>query len=109
MALKVKIKQNDRVVVITGNDKGKIGKVLKVFPAKQRAIVEGVRFIKRHTKPSQTNQQGGIIEKEAAVNLSNIMIYCDRCSRGVKISSKLLDDGRRVRICKRCGEMTANT
>ena len=58
MALKVKIKQNDRVVVITGNDKGKIGKVLKVFPVKQRAIVEGVRFIKRHTKPSQTNQPG---------------------------------------------------
>ena len=85
------------------------GKVLKVFPAKQRAIVEGVRFIKRHTKPTQTNQQGGIIEKEAPINMTNLMVYCDKCSRGVKIGSKLLDDGSRVRVCKKCGEMISNT
>jgi len=109
MALKMRIKQNDRVMVIAGNDKGKTGKVLKVFPAKQRAIVEGVRFIKRHTKPTQTNQQGGIIEKEAPINMTNLMVYCDKCSRGVKIGSKLLDDGSRVRVCKKCGEMISNT
>ena len=109
MALKMRIKQNDHVMVIAGNDKGKTGKVLKVFPAKQRAIVEGVCFIKRHTKPTQTNQQGGIIEKEAPINMTNLMVYCDKCSRGVKIGSKLLDDGSRVRVCKKCGEMISNT
>ena len=99
------IRKNDRVIVMSGDDRGKEGKVLKVFPQKQRVIVEGVNFIKRHTRPTQTNQQGGILEKEASIHHSNLMVVCEKCGRGVKVSTKLLEDGRRVRICHRCGEM----
>ena len=101
----MRIQKNDRVVVISGEDKGKEGKVLKTYPKKQRVIVEGVNFIKRHTKPSQTNQQGGIIEKEAPIHLSNLLVICEKCRRGVKVSTKRLENGRNARICKRCKEM----
>lgn len=99
------IKKNDNVVVIAGNDKGKKGKVLKTIPDKGRAIVEGVNFIKRHTKPRKQGEKSGILEKEAPINATNLMVICAKCDKGVRIGSRILSDGRRARICRSCGEM----
>jgi large subunit ribosomal protein L24 len=97
------IKKNDNVVVITGRDKGKRGRVLRVVPDKRRVIVEGVAFIKRHTKANpQKNIKGGIIEREAAVNASNVQLICPECGAPTRVGRKLLDDGRRVRFCVKC-------
>ncbi len=101
---KVHIRKNDMVVVIAGKDKGKIGKVLKVFPRKGRAIVEGVNIVKKHMKPTPYSS-GGIIEKPAPVHISNLMIYCPKCKRGVRVGKKFLEDGTKVRVCKKCGEI----
>lgn len=99
-----KIKKNDRVMVIAGKDRGKIGKVLRLVSKKDRAVVERVNIIKRHSKPTQTAPQGGIIEKEAPVHLSNLMVVCGKCGDPVRVGKKSLEDGRRVRFCKKCGE-----
>jgi large subunit ribosomal protein L24 len=104
----MKVVKNDMVLVISGNSKGKKGKVLKVFPAKQRVIVEGVNFIKRHTKKSQKNPQGGIIEKEAPIHASNVMVICPKCGKPARIGRKVLDGGKRIRNCNNCGEMLVN-
>ena len=97
------IRRNDNVVVITGKDRGKRGRVLKVDPAKNRLVVEGVNFIKRHTKPNpQKNLKGGIIEREAAVNASNVQLICPECGAQTRVGRKRLDDGRRVRYCVKC-------
>lgn len=106
----MRIKKNDTVIVVAGDDKGKIGKVLKLFPAKNRAIVEGVGFIKRHTRPTRTNPKGGILEKEGPVNLSNLKVYCNKCSSPTKIGFKILEQAEKgrenkVRICRKCGEI----
>ncbi|MFH1060538.1 MAG: 50S ribosomal protein L24 [Pseudomonadota bacterium] len=101
--MKLKIKKNDRVMVIAGKDKGKIGKVLKIYPEKQRAVVEKINMIKRHTRPNQQGQ-GGIVEKEAALHISNLMVMCAKCNQAVRIGIKELEDGRRVRTCKKCGQ-----
>ncbi len=101
---KLHIKKDDLVVVIVGKDRGKIGKVLKVFPRKGRAIVEGVNLVKRHTKPTPYSS-GGIIEKPAPIHVSNLMVYCSKCKRGVRMSKKILEDGTKVRVCKKCGEI----
>ena len=101
----MRVKKEDMVVVTKGEYRGKTGKVLKVFHKQGTLIVEGVNFVKRHTKPTQTRQQGGILEKEAAVNASNVMIYCANCARGVKVGLRVLPDGSRARYCKRCGEL----
>ncbi|MCS7200269.1 MAG: 50S ribosomal protein L24 [Caldimicrobium sp.] len=101
---KCHVRKNDLVVVIAGKDKGKMGKVLKVFPRRGRAIVEGVNLVKRHTKPSPYSS-GGIIEKPAPLHVSNLMLYCPKCKRGVKVAKKFLDDGTKVRVCKKCGEI----
>jgi len=101
----MRIKKNDTVVVIAGNYRGKKGKVLKVVPVKGRAIVEGVNFIKRHTKPTRKQVQGGIIEKEASINISNLMVVCPKCGEPTRVGVKVLPDGGRSRICKKCGEM----
>lgn len=106
----MKIKKNDNVIVISGNYKGKTGKVLKVFKDKDRVIVEGVNLRKRHTKPSQKNPQGGITEKEAPIHVSNVMIIDPKTGKGTRIGKKIiLDDktGKRksVRISKSSGEM----
>ncbi|MBN1426416.1 50S ribosomal protein L24 [Candidatus Fermentibacteria bacterium] len=97
------IRKGDTVQVISGDDKGKRGKVLRVIPAKQRVVVEKVNFMKRHTRPSQKNQQGGIIEKEAPVHISNVALVVD--DRRERVGRKHLADGRRVRFVKRSGEM----
>jgi len=101
----MKIVKNDIVLVISGNYKGKRGKVLKVFPKKHRVIVEGVNFIKRHTKPTQKNPQGGIVEKEAPIHVSNLMVVCPKCDTPTRLGRKILEDGKKVRICMNCGEM----
>jgi large subunit ribosomal protein L24 len=101
----MKIKKNDPVLVIAGDDKGKRGKVLKTFPDKGRAIVEGVNFIKRHTRARKQGQKSGILEKEAPVSVTNLMVVCSKCDKGVRVGARVLPDGRRVRICRSCGEM----
>jgi len=104
MKPKVHVRKGDTVAVITGKDAGKKGKVLSVDPAKGRIVVEGVNIVKRHTKPTRTNPQGGIMEREAPLDSSNVMIYCSRCKRPVRINKKLLADGKKVRVCNKCGE-----
>lgn len=101
----MKVVKNDNVLVISGNYKGKKGKVLKVVPKNNRVIVEGVNFIKRHTRPSQKNQQGGIVEKEAPIDVSNVMVVCPKCDTPSRLGRKVLEDGKRVRVCRSCGEM----
>jgi large subunit ribosomal protein L24 len=105
----MKIIKNDTVLVVSGNYKGKKGKVLKVFPRRNRVIVEGVNFIKRHTRPTQKNQQGGIIEKEAPIHISNLMVVCPKCDTPTRLGRKVLDDGKRIRTCRRCGEMLVSS
>ena len=100
-----KINKGDRVIVIAGEDRGKEGVVLKINPSKSRAIVEGVNFVKRHLKPTQKNPQGGIVDKEAPVDFSNLMVICGKCSTGVKTTMVKLSDGSKIRACKKCGEM----
>ncbi|HFC47034.1 MAG TPA: 50S ribosomal protein L24 [Dissulfuribacter thermophilus] len=102
--LKFKIRKNDRVQVITGKDRGKVGKVLRVIPRKSRAIVEGVNIVKKHQKPTP-GSQGGIIEKEASIHISNLMLICPKCTDPVRVGFKILEDGSKVRICKKCGEV----
>ncbi len=101
----MKVVKNDNVLVISGNYKGKKGKVLKVFPKTSRIIVEGVNFIKKHTRPTQKNQQGGIIEKEAPISASNVMVVCPKCDTPSRLGKQVLEDGKRIRICRSCSEM----
>jgi large subunit ribosomal protein L24 len=101
----MKIAKNDTVEVIAGNDRGKRGKVLKVLPRTKRVVVEGVNFIHRHTKPRSQGDQGGIIEKEAPVDNSNVLLICTRCNRGVRTRTKVLGDKTKTRVCTQCGEM----
>jgi large subunit ribosomal protein L24 len=100
-------RKNDQVIVISGEDKGKSGRILKVLREKNRVIVEKINFVKRHTKPRGQSRQGGILEKEAAVHASNVMHLCPKCQTGVRITVKPASDGKRERYCKRCGETIA--
>ncbi|NQV47948.1 MAG: 50S ribosomal protein L24 [Rhodospirillaceae bacterium] len=104
MALKLKIKKGDKVVVRTGKDKGKSGEVLHMLPKDNRAIVQGVNMIKRHTRPTQANA-GGIVEKEASIDISNLGIVDPKDDKPTRIGIKTLKDGRRVRYAKRSGEV----
>ncbi len=101
------IRKNDTVLVISGNDKGKTGKVLRVFPKDQRITVENINFIKRHTRPTTANPQGGVVEREAPVHISNVMLFCAKCNRGTRVRHKSLTDEltTKVRLCARCGEV----
>jgi large subunit ribosomal protein L24 len=100
---RISLHKNDLVVVLTGRDAGKRGKVLKVIPEKNRVIVQGVAFIKRHTRPNpQRNIKGGIAEREAAIHASNVMVVCPECDKRTRVGRKFLDDGRKVRICRKC-------
>jgi large subunit ribosomal protein L24 len=102
--LSTPIRKNDNVLVVTGRDRGKRGRVLKVIPETNRLIVEGVSVIKRHTKPNpQRNIKGGIVEREASLHASNVQLVCPECSAQTRIGRKLLGDGRKVRICRKCG------
>jgi large subunit ribosomal protein L24 len=101
--LQTPIRKNDTVAVNTGKDRGKRGRVLKVIPGGNRLIVEGVNMIKRHTRPNpQRNIQGGIIEREAALHASNVQLVCPECGAPTRIGHRVLGDGRKVRICRKC-------
>jgi large subunit ribosomal protein L24 len=99
------IRRNDTVVVIAGKEKGKQGKVLAVLRAKSRVIVERVNFIKRHQRPTQKVRQGGIIEREGSLHVSNVMLVCGKCGKPTRTGTQLLADGRRARVCRRCREI----
>ena len=98
------VKKNDIVMVLAGKDRGKSGKVLKVFPRRARAIVEGIQMVKKHVRRRREEQQGGIIEMESTVHLSNLLPICTRCKRATRPATNILDDGSTVRVCRRCGE-----
>src|SRR6266446_3070245 len=98
------IKKNDEVFILRGKDRGKTGRVLIVLPRDQKIVVEGIQMIKRHTRPNpQRNIKGGIVEKEASIHISNVALVCKDCKKHTRLGSKILADGRRVRICKKCG------
>ncbi len=99
-----KIKKGDNVIVITGKDKGKTGKVLRVLPKKERIIVEKINFVKKSVRPNpQKGVQGGVVEREAPIHISNVMYYCSNCGQGVRVGFKILEDSSKVRYCKKCG------
>jgi len=104
----MKVKKNDKVKVIAGNSKGVEGRVLKVFPGPRRIVVEKVNMIKRHTKQTSQDAQGGIIEKEAPIDASNVMLICPKCEKTTRTSSIRLSNGRTVRKCRQCGEMLSD-
>ncbi len=101
---KLRIRKGDKVVVISGKDKGKKGEILRVLPTEARAVVQGINVVKRHTKPTQTNQ-GGIVEKEAPIHVSNLAIEDPRDGKPSRIGFKVLEDGRKVRVAKRSGDV----
>jgi large subunit ribosomal protein L24 len=105
---KYKIKKNDMVMVITGRDRGKTGKVMRVLPERGRVVIERLNIVKRHSKSRGAQSPGGIVEKEASINISNVMIFCDRCNAPVRIGVKSADDGTKSRNCRRCGEAIGN-
>jgi large subunit ribosomal protein L24 len=97
------IKKDDTVQVQTGDDKGKTGRVLEVLPDEGKVLVEGVNRVYKHLKPNRQNPQGGRLSKEMPVDASNVLLFCPNCRRGVRIGRRYLDDGRKERYCKRCG------
>jgi len=101
---KTYLKKNDQVEVITGKDKGRVGKILRVLVDKDKAVVERINMIKRHQKPKEMNQSGQIIEKEAPIHVSNLQLICPECTKTGRIGRKFLEDGSKVRFCKSCGE-----
>lgn len=101
---KMHVRKNDTVMVISGKDKGKTGEVLSVMPKTGKIVVKGMNVVTKHQKPNRANMQGGIIQKEAPIYSSKVMLYCDKCKSVTRISHKLLEDGTKVRVCKKCGE-----
>ena len=97
------IRKNDTVLVVTGKDRGKRGRVLQIVPDNNRLIVEGVNMIKRHTRPNPgKNIQGGIVQREASLHASNVQLVCPECGAQTRVGRKILGDGRKVRVCRRC-------
>ena len=99
------IKKDDKVKIIAGKDKGKVGKVLSLNKNKGRIVIEGINIVKRHTRPSSQHRQGGIIESEAPVDWSNVLLMCNKCVQPIRIKMKRLEDGQKIRVCGKCGEM----
>jgi len=100
-----KIRKNDSVKVLSGKDEGKSGKVLVVYPKKNRALVEGVNFVKKHTRRTQQDQQGGIVSKESPIAISNLILQCKACNKPTRVGFTKLSDGTKARFCKRCNEI----
>lgn len=101
--LETPLRKNDNVLVVTGKDRGKRGRVLRVIPATNRVVIEGVNLIKRHTRPNPgRNIKGGIVEREASLHASNVQLVCPECGAQTRIGRRLLGDGRKVRICRKC-------
>jgi large subunit ribosomal protein L24 len=104
MAVRLKLKKNDTVMVIAGRERGKTGKVLRVDGEHNRLFVERLNVVKRHMKPRGMQAPGGIIEKEAPIHVSKVMLMCDRCNAPVRLGVRRGEDGQRARVCRRCGE-----
>ncbi|WP_235941714.1 50S ribosomal protein L24 [Paenibacillus puerhi] len=102
---KLHVKKEDTVIVITGKDKGKKGRVLAAYPRQNRVLVEGVNMIKKHAKPSQANPQGGILTQEASIHVSNVMLVDPKSGQPTRIGYKVLDNGKKVRVAKKSGEV----
>jgi large subunit ribosomal protein L24 len=99
------IKKNDKVLVMSGDEKGKRGRVLSIDSMNNRLVIEGINVVKKHMKPSKKFQQGGIIEREAPLNLSNVMLLCTKCDKTTRIGNLMLENGKKIRSCKKCGEV----
>jgi large subunit ribosomal protein L24 len=108
LANKVNVKKGDTVVILSGKDKDKKGKVLSVYPKDNRIIVEGVNMLTKHKKPRGAGQTGGIIHQEGPIHASNAMHVCNKCSKPTRLAKKILDSGEKVRYCKHCGETFDN-
>lgn len=104
-ANKLHVRKNDMVMIIAGKEKGKSGRVSRVFPEKGRVMVENLNVIKRHTRPTRANAEGGILEKEAPLSASNVMLVCGACSQPTRTGVRTLDDGSKARFCKKCNEI----
>ena len=102
---KMSFKKGDYVLVISGDDKGKKGKIVSIFPKKMQVIVESVNFLKKHTKPTQNVPQGGVIKQEGALNISNIKLICNKCNKPTTVKREKIKEGKRVRVCKKCKEI----
>jgi len=105
---KPKIRKNDLVMVVKGKERGKTGKVMRVLPDEGRVVVERLNIVKRHSKPRGAASPGGIVEKEAPLQMANVMFFCERCNAPVRLGIKIAQDGERNRICRRCGEAVGN-
>jgi len=101
---KVHVRKQDTVVVVSGKDKGKVGEVLKVLPKQGKVVVKDVNVVTKHQKPNRANMNGGIIHVEAPIYSSKVMLYCTSCKSATRIAHKVLEDGTKVRVCKKCGE-----
>ncbi len=102
---KCHIKKDDKVKVVAGKDKGKVGKVLGINRKSSRIIVENINMVKKHTRASAKHRQGGIIETEAPIHRSNVMLLCNKCVTPVRIKMKRLEDGKKIRVCRKCNEI----
>jgi large subunit ribosomal protein L24 len=100
-----KIRKNDAVYVLAGKDRGKSGRVFKVFPSEGRALVEGINYVKKHARKSQDNPQGGIIQRENPIHISNLALFCKTCNKRARVGFSTLADGTKSRFCKRCKEV----
>jgi large subunit ribosomal protein L24 len=101
----MKIRKNDTVLVIAGKDRGKTGKVRFVYPKDERVLVEGINFVKRHTRAVGEARQAGIVEREAPIHVADVMLLCSRCNHPTRIGFRFLEDGRKVRVCRSCHEV----
>ena len=101
----MKIRKNDTVLIIAGKDRGKTGKVRFAYPKDKRVLVEGINFIKRHSRARGAVRQAGIIEREAPINVSNVMLLCNKCNHPARVGFRFLADGKKVRVCRSCGEV----
>lgn len=101
----LRIKKGDTAVVLTGKSKGKSGRVLSVAPSTEKVLIEGINMVKRHMKPSKKYSQGGIIEKEGPIHISNVMLLCPKCNKPTRLGNTVLDDGKKLRTCKKCKEV----
>ncbi|MBM4331302.1 MAG: 50S ribosomal protein L24 [Deltaproteobacteria bacterium] len=108
-SIRFHVRKNDIVKVIAGKEKGKSGKILKVLPKKNRVLVEKVNFIKRHSRPTGRTRQGGIIQKEAPIHVSNVLLLCPKCNQGVRTGMRELENGKKNLVCKKCGELIERT
>jgi large subunit ribosomal protein L24 len=102
---KFHIKKNDLVMVVNGKENGKSGRILKVLPEKGKVIIEKINFIKRHARPHGKQRQGGILEKEAPLHISNVMLLCEKCNKPVRIGHRVVEGSKKVRYCRKCGEI----